>query len=171
MLSFSSRFCFMRLFWNQILICRSVSWSCLASSIRRSTWTKLQKWNSFSSSRICAELNTVRWRSESRGDSGLRLISEISEGSICPMLGCGTRIAGDRVEARRSGNKNEIVRIGKTNFSKIKLNHYRNKLCPRKQIIILKLFFWNTSWKEKQKINKIFIFHPYGIKIYGYAMC
>lgn len=53
---------FMRRFWNQILICRSVSLSSDAISRRRGRHKYALKWNSFSSSSSWEEVKAVRIR-------------------------------------------------------------------------------------------------------------
>lgn len=53
-------FCFMRLFWNQIFTCVSLSSSVAAISTRRARVRYLLKWNSFSSSVSCRVLKLVR---------------------------------------------------------------------------------------------------------------
>lgn len=53
---------FMRRFWNQILICRSVSFSSDAISRRRGRHRYALKWNSFSSSSSWVEVKAVRIR-------------------------------------------------------------------------------------------------------------
>ena len=60
--SLTSFFNFIRRFWNQILICLSVSPRVLASSVLRPPVRKWLKWNSFSSSRTCFCEYTVRIR-------------------------------------------------------------------------------------------------------------
>lgn len=54
-----SFFHFIRLFWNQILICLSERQSEWAISIRRRLVRYLLKWNSFSSSRTCCRVYAV----------------------------------------------------------------------------------------------------------------
>lgn len=58
--SLSRFFCFMRLFWNQIFTCVSLSSSVAAISTRRARVRYLLKWNSFSSSVNCRVLKLVR---------------------------------------------------------------------------------------------------------------
>lgn len=53
-------FCFIRLFWNQIFTCVSLSSSVAAISTRRARVRYLLKWNSFSSSVSCRVLKLVR---------------------------------------------------------------------------------------------------------------
>ena len=57
-----SFFHFIRLFWNQILICRSVRQSACAISIRRRLVRYRLKWNSFSSSRVWYRVYVCRPR-------------------------------------------------------------------------------------------------------------
>lgn len=66
----SSFFHFIRLFWNQIFIWRSVRFNMAASSILRGREMYLLKWNSFSSSRSWPRVYAVRVRllSSSRGN-------------------------------------------------------------------------------------------------------
>ena len=58
--SFIRFFCFIRLFWNQILTCVSLSWRAAAISIRRARVRYLLKWNSFSNSVSCLVVKLVR---------------------------------------------------------------------------------------------------------------
>jgi len=58
--SFIRFFCFIRLFWNQILTCVSFNWSAEAISILLARVKYLLKWNSFSSSVSCFVLKLVR---------------------------------------------------------------------------------------------------------------
>lgn len=57
-----SFFHFIRLFWNQILICRSVRQSACAISMRRRLVRYRLKWNSFSSSRVWYRVYVCRPR-------------------------------------------------------------------------------------------------------------
>lgn len=57
-----SFFHFMRLFWNHILICRSVRQSAWAISIRLRLVKYLLKWNSFSNSRVWYRVYVCRPR-------------------------------------------------------------------------------------------------------------
>lgn len=58
--SFIRFFCFIRLFWNQILTCVSLSCRAAAISIRRALVRYLLKWNSFSNSVNCLVVKLVR---------------------------------------------------------------------------------------------------------------
>lgn len=58
--SFMRFFCFIRLFWNQILTCVSLSCSAAAISIRLARVRYLLKWNSFSNSVNCLVVKLVR---------------------------------------------------------------------------------------------------------------
>lgn len=73
--------CFMRLFWNQIFTCVSLSWRLLAISVRLARVRYLLKWNSFSSSVSCLVVKFVRGAPLEESSSGSRPWSVFSSGS------------------------------------------------------------------------------------------